>query len=184
MHLWHDHAYWRWQRLRLPWYLFRLDVKGLHRIRTRWTSKLYITLNKNHAIRDKSSMNREKCWINDGIRQRRGAWTHKITMELLWFSIMPKSVKPTTNENLVKVCLKWGFLKACTLGYFYVFMSESTLFLPLTELKKCATMGVVFDKRPIAVELGGPSLFVIPLISIRMFENMDMHIGLLPCFMN
>jgi hypothetical protein len=57
-------------------------------------------------------------------------------------------------------------------------MSESTLFLPLTKLKKCATMGVVFDKRPIAVELGVPGLLVIPLISIRMFENMD--IGFTP----
>lgn len=75
-------------------------------------------------------------------------------------------------------------MKACTLGYFYVFMSESALFLPLTKVKKCATMGLVFDKRPIAVELGVPGLFVIPLISIRMFENMDMHVGLFPCFMN
>ncbi len=57
---------------------------------------------------------------------------------------------------------------------------KSTLFLPLTKLKKCATMGVVFEKRPIALELGVPGLYVIPLISIRKFENMD--IGFTPMF--
>jgi hypothetical protein len=41
-------------------------------------------------------------------------------------------------------------------------MSESTLFLPLTKLMKCATMGVVFDKRPIAIKLGCARLICDP----------------------
>ncbi len=86
----------------------------------------------------------------------------------------------THNKSKSKSFSQVRIFESMHIGLLLCFMSESTLFLPLTKLKKCATMGVVFDKRPIAVVLGVPSLFVIPLVSIRIFERMDT--GFTPMF--